>query len=228
VRQLAALLIILAAAACGGRTPATAASPLPSVSPFVRASPAVAGISGTWVLEQARSAGELQSPAIDTALKTPGIRGFSLRVAWSDIDGGTALLDAGLKVANAHHVAFSIRFMAGRWTPARVFAAGSPFYTVQGQKVPTPYNADGSPNRVFEKAYADELEALDGWCHQNAVHLLHLPWYGQEYAELNHGVEVRSQRGYSYQNWLRAHEDLVDIAARHMSPDLAVEFPLTG
>jgi hypothetical protein len=45
---------------------------------------------------------------------------------------------------------------------------------------------------------------------------------------LNHGKEVRSQVGYSYENWLRAHERLLDIGLKHAGKDLAIEFPFSG
>jgi hypothetical protein len=60
------------------------------------------------------------------------------------------------------------------------------------------------------------------------VRLLHLAWYGQDWAELNHGKEVRSQAGYSYANWLRAHERLLDIGLKHAGKDLAIELPFSG
>jgi hypothetical protein len=226
--HLAAVLLVLGltTAGCGaGHQPAAGPGP---AEPSATGGTGPDDSSGTWVLQEAQTTAEVDSPAVEMALATPVIRGYSLRVAWSDIDGNTALLDAGARTAAAHHVALSIRFMAGRWTPARVIADGSPYYTVGGRKVPTPFFPDGKPNSVFERAYSDELDALDAWCHAHGVHLLHLPWYGQNYAELNYGIEVRSQPGFTYQRWLEAHERLVDIAVKHMAPDLAVEYPLSG
>src|SRR5438132_3703016 len=88
----------------------------------------ISGVSGTWVLQQATNSSQVDNPAVEAALSTPHIRGYSLRVPWSAIDGSTSLLDKGLRVARAHGLAFSARFMAGRWTPARVYAAGAPAY----------------------------------------------------------------------------------------------------
>jgi hypothetical protein len=118
--------------------------------------------------------------------------------------------------------------MAGRWTPERVFDAGSPYYLVDGQKVPTPFTSAGGPNTVFENAYEGEVHSLVTWCRNNGVHLLHLPWYGQNFAELNNGREVRSAPGYTYAAWLGGHERLFDIALKVAGPDLAIEFPLSG
>ena len=58
--------------------------------------------------------------------------------------------------------------------------------------------------------------------------MLHLAWYGQEWAELNHGKEVRAVPGYRYDRWLVAHKRLLDIGLKHAGPNLAVEFPLSG
>jgi hypothetical protein len=147
------------------------------------------------------------------------------------VDGDFALLEAGLKIARDHQMNFSVRFMAGRHTPARVFAQGCRFYlTSRGtrEKVPTPFLEDGSPNLTFEKEYDTFVGKLAAWCRANQVRLLHLAWYGQEWAELNHGKEVRAAKGYSYANWLRAHTRLIDIGLKYAGKDLAVEFPFSG
>ena len=83
--------------------------------------------------------------------------------------------------------------MAGRYTPQAVFDAGSPSYNVDGQQIPTPFYPDGSPNTVFESFYEDEVAHLAAYCRSRGIHLLHLPWYGQNWAELNNGAEVRAQ-----------------------------------
>ena len=227
---------LLTACSLGGNTRNTVVgssspSPSPASSPTPTPTPALApGIGGTWVVQQALTSSDVDPPAVETALSTPGIRGYSLRVPWNALTT-TSLLDQGLATARRHNVAFSIRFMAGQWTPAAVFSAGSPSYTAAASganPVPTPFTAAGAPNAVFEAAYNSEVSALAAYCRANGVHLLHLPWYGLAYAELNHGNEVRSQPGYSYAAWLKAHEDLVDIAAKYAGADLQVEFPLTG
>ena len=60
------------------------------------------------------------------------------------------------------------------------------------------------------------------------MRLLHLAWYGQDWAELNHGKEVRAQPGYSYENWLKAHVRLLDIGLKSADESLAVELPFSG
>ncbi len=189
-------------------------------------------ICGTWVLQQASSEAELRrwfAGALGPALSTPHLRGFSLRVPWKAIDGDFTLLEAGLKIAREHQLDFSVRFMAGRHTPARVFdQAGSPFYLRGTEKVPAPFNADGSPNTAFEAEYEKLLAVLAKWCRANRVRLLHLAWYGQDWAELNHGKEVRALPGYSYEHWLAAHKRLLDLGLKYAGADLAVEFPFSG
>lgn len=197
-------------------------------------------ISGTWVLQQVSSRPELErlrTKIIAPALNTPHIRGFSLRVPWNAIDEDFSLLQDGLKIAREHRLAFSVRFMAGRHTPGHVFDRGCRFYLIKPrnavsnsrtEKVPVPFLADGSPNKVFEEEYDKLVAPLAKWCRDRDVRLLHLAWYGQHWAELNHGREVRALSGYSYENWLRAHIRLLDIALKYAGEDLAVELPFSG
>jgi hypothetical protein len=196
--------------------------------------PTVEAIAGTWVLQQVGSQAELERllpNVIAPALKTPQVRGFCLRVPWNAVDRDFALLDAGLKIANDRGLAFSVRFMAGRHTPARVFDKGCRYYLAGRsgmEKVPVPFLADGSPNTAFETEYDAFVARLAAWCRGHGVRLLHLAWYGQEWAELNHGKEVRAEAGYSYEAWLRAHTRLIDVGLKHAGPDLAVELPFSG
>ena len=187
-------------------------------------------VCGTWVLQQAGSIQELErnGPTISAALSTPRLRGFSLRVPWKAIDLDFALLDAGLALARRHKVPISVRFMAGRHTPARVFEAGSPFYLRGDEKVPVPFLPDGSPNTFFEAEYKRLVERLAVWCRKNGSPLLHLAWYGQDWAELNHGQEVRAAPGYRYEIWLRAHMRLLDIAFATADATLSTELPFSG
>jgi len=188
-------------------------------------------VCGTWALQQVssrRELGRLLPRGIAPALATPHLRGFSLRVPWKAVARDFSLLDAGREIARERKLAFSVRFMAGRHTPKAVFDAGCRHYLKRGEKVPAPFLADGSPNAVFEKAYEAFAARLAAWCRKNDVRLLHLAWYGQDWAELNHGREVRGLEGYSRENWLRAHKRLIDIGLKHADRTLAVEFPFSG
>ena len=195
-----------------------------------------ARICGTWALQQAGSVRELasfRSKWIDAALKTPHLRGFCLRVPWKAVDEDFALLEAGLKIARGRKLDYSVRFMAGRHTPARVFEKGCAFYTRKSrtgtvERVPAPFNPDGTPNTIFEKEYDAFVTRLAAWCREKDIHLLHLAWYGQEWAELNHGKEVRGLKGYSYDAWLTAHKRLIDIGLTHADDTMAVELPFSG
>jgi len=187
-------------------------------------------VSGTWVLQQVSSLQELEQarPTLGAALGTPALRGFSLRTPWRSIDADFALLDAGWALARKHNLSFAVRFMAGRHTPSRVFEAGSPFYLRGEEKVPVPFLPDGSPNTIFETEYKRFAGRLAQWCRAKSAPLLHLAWYGQDWAELNHGQEVRAAKGYRYENWLRAHMRLIDIALETADKTLATELPFSG
>ena len=186
------------------------------------------GLTGTWVLIQVTSAAQLnaQSQWISDALTDFPTRGLSLRVPWNAMSD--QILDAGKALADAAGKAFSIRFMAGRYTPQAVYDAGSPSYMANGNRIPTPFFSDGSPNTVFESFFETEVAHLAAYCRSHGVHLLHLPWYGLDWAELNNGTEVRAAPGYSQSAFILAHERLIDIALRYAGDDLAVEFPMSG
>jgi hypothetical protein len=203
-------------------------APSPSPSPSTGSGGGPGTLGGTWVLIQVQSAPSLsaQSDWISDALTDFDVRGLSVRVPWRSLN--TSILDTGKALADAAGRAYSIRFMAGRHTPEAVFSAGSPYYVVGGEKVPTPFNANGSPNTVFESFFEAQVAELASYCRSNGIHLLHLPWYGQDWAELNNGAEVRNQPGYSEAAFIQAHERLIDIALRYAGDDLAVEFPMSG
>jgi hypothetical protein len=198
--------------------------------PALALQPAKTAVSGTWVLQQAGSIQELEQlrPALDAALSTPHLRGLSLRTSWKALDSDFALLDAGRALARRHSLSFAVRFMAGRHTPAHVFEAGSPFYLRNGEKVPVPFLPDGAPNTFFEADYKQLVVRLASWCRSNSAPLLHLAWYGQDWAELNHGIDVRAAKGYSYENWLTAHLRLIDIAIATADRKLSTELPFSG
>lgn len=224
----------------------------PPGPPHRRVPPATANaaaLAGTWATQQVGghkvgygSAAEfdhLESRVIRPALRTPGVKGFSLRLPWFEIDRSYALVERGLALAREHQVEFSIRFMAGRYTPERLYEAGCRALVVDGNgsfndrpgaamKVPVPFNEDGSPNVIFEREYEKAVAKLAGWCRANGVRLLHLPWYGGLWDEVYHSREIRALPGYSYANWLEAHRRLLDLGLSQAGPSLAVEFPFSG
>jgi chitodextrinase len=214
-------------------TALVAGLPTLSPGPASAATPTTlsSAICGTWVLQQVSSATELNNykTQIDAALSLPGVVGLSVRFPWKSVDTDFTLLNTGLAMARAKGKAFSIRFMAGRHTPSRVISSGSPYYTLSsGEKVPSPFNSNGTPNTIFEGAYDEFVGRLAAWSRTNGVKLLHLSWYGQDWAELNNGVEVRGVPGYTQDNWTNSHKRLIDIGAKHSGSDLAVELPLSG
>lgn len=197
----------------------------------------VEAVTGIWVLQQVGSIEELKrlEPAIDDALANFDTVGFCLRYPWRAADKDFALLEEGRRIATKHGKVFSVRFMAGRHTPDRVFDDGCPHYRVRAwgqrtgtERVPSPVQPDGAFNAVFEKHYEAYVARLASWCRENGVRLLHLAWYGQDWAELNNGMEVRAEPGYTYDRWFDAHTRLIDIGLKHAGPDLAVEFPFSG
>ena len=153
-------------------------------------------VCGTWVLQQVNSREELDRLLPTTlvpALGTPAIRGFSMRVPWKAIDGDFALLDAGLAVARAGPGLLGP--VHGRASYPRPRLRGRlPSYLHRGERVPVPFLPDGPPNEVFEAEYERFVARLAAWCRAHGVRLLHLAWYGQDWAELNHGKEVRAGR----------------------------------
>jgi hypothetical protein len=187
---------------------------------------------GTWVLHQVSTATELsrQAAAIDNALALPGVVGFSMRVPWEALENDPTLLDKGLALAEARGKEFAIRFMAGRWTPDRVFAAGAYSFTSRaGDVIPTPFAPNGTPgNPVFEREFDKTVAWLAGWSRDHDVALLHVPWYGFLWAEIYNGDEIEALPGYSWASWLEGHRRLADIALSYSGPDLAIEFALSG
>jgi hypothetical protein len=189
-------------------------------------------VCGTWVLQQSMSAAQLRSTreAVSTALATPQVRGFSSRAPWNAIDTDLALFEEAYRLAQAAGKQLSIRFMAGRWTPARVFDAGAYFYVnTAGERVPKPFSDTGvAGNPVFEREFEKAVARLAAWARERDVRLLHLPWYGQKWAEIDNGDEIRAARGYSLESWIAGHERLIDIARRYAGPDLSMEFAMSG
>ena len=119
-------------------------------------------IRGTWVLQQVSSCEELerlQTTTVGAALKTPHIRGFCIRVPWHAIDRDFALIESALELAQAHHVDCSIRFMAGRHTPQRVFASPSRTKAVRTfGEVPFEDRFDHIPQRRLDDAVSNRRD----------------------------------------------------------------------
>ena len=192
-------------------------------------------VKGTWVLQQTDSVAQfdsLMAGYLGSALNEANIVGFSQRVPWNVIDGDFTLLQRGYDAATSRGLKYAPRFMAGRHTPARIFNApiNCPYYLKDGtnEKVPRPFKTDGTPNTVFEAQWDAFVEQLENWCRARNIRELHLSWYGQDWAELNHGAQVRALPGYTYQNWLNGHKRLIDRALAHADAYLAVEFPFSG
>ncbi|WP_243058099.1 hypothetical protein [Nocardioides sp. SR21] len=192
-------------------------------------------ICGTWVLYQVESVSQLRTlrTKIEDALALPGVVGFSVRFPWdaADMTGTqttTPLLDEAADIAADSGKALSIRFMAGAHTPQRVFDAGAASYLVNGNPAPLPWSNASGDHQVFLDAYRDYLAKLAAWSKAHDVRLLHLSWYGLDWAELNHGAEVRAAPGYSQSTWLTGHEQLIDVGAQFASKNLTVELPLSG
>lgn len=195
--------------------------------------------SGTWVLQQVPEAvggnpmADLKRlrPKIEAALALPGIVGLSIRFPWNqvDLDGTTTthqLLDLARTIAGTKQLA--IRFMAGRHTPKRVFDAGASRFTTGGKTAPLPWDDASGKVQVFLDAYDAYVGKLADWCRANDVHLLHGSWFALDWAELNHGKEVRAVAGYTQDKWMAGHKALINVLCSHRAPDLAVELPLSG
>lgn len=182
----------------------------------------------TWVLQQINDRDHLEqlAPRLRRAVADTDAVGISLRFPWDTLERDPTLLDRGRELTDR----FSVRFMAGQHTPAGALGAASYSITTrQGRRlVPCPFIYDGQTNAGFVEAWTRFAASLSGWCHDNDVDLLHLSWWAQEWAELNHGIEVRTQPGYSEHAWLEAHRALVNRGAALAGDHLTVELPLSG
>jgi hypothetical protein len=186
---------------------------------------------GTWVLQQVsdKSALERQAPAIDAALANSGVAGLSLRVPWTAIDADFGVLNRAAQLAKARGKQLSVRFMAGSSTPARVFNEGAYYYTAGTKKMPKPFSNTGvAGNPVFERNFQAVVTKLAAWSRANGVKVLHLPWYGYQWAEIYNGTDLQAAKGYSYDAWLKGHLKLLDMGLAVSGSDLTVEFALSG
>ena len=197
-----------------------------------------AAVKGVWILAgnsgtAIDSIEQLESlrRTLDPALAIEGVKGFSLRVTWNAIHRDLSLLEHGKRIADERGLAFSFRVLAGYRVPQQLFADGSPWYLdPEGRdlKIPAPFQPDGSPNEVFERHYTGMLRNVTTWARANGVRLVHCPWYGLSWAELNHHTAVRRASGYTYDRWLDAHTRLFDLALAFADERLAIELPMSG
>lgn len=192
-------------------------------------------IQGTWVLQQVGSVAELNRlrPQILAAAAWEGVVGISIRYPWNaaDLTGSqtsNALLDAIADLVEESGKAGSIRFMAGRHTPGRVFDAGAANLNFNGQRAPVPWDNTSGTVQVFLDHYRDYTGRLATWCREHGFPLLHGSWYALDWAELNHGKEIRAVSGYTQDRWLEGHRRLISTLASHRADDLAVELPMSG
>lgn len=216
---------------------ATESSPAPPPTGGGETDPAGNGslmppVCGTWVLQQVSSVSELDRarPQLEKALQTPGVLGLSIRTPWKSVDGDFAIFNRAQEVAQATGKPLSIRVMAGRHTPTRVFDAGAYFYVnAKGERIPKPFSDSGQPgNPVFEREYQQMVTQLATWSRANSVRLLHLPWYGHLWAEIDNGTEIQASQGYSNDAWTVGHLRLLDIGIAASNNNLSVEFPMSG
>jgi hypothetical protein len=223
------MLSVVLSASVVMAAPSSAGTPGPDPSVSTTVLPPVCG---TWALAPVNSARHLQhsAPTISTALRTPYVRGLSVRAPWHAVDADLSLFDAAYRQSRAAGKPISVRFMAGRHTPARVFAAGAHYYVDSaGDRVPVPFSRTGAPgNPVFEAAYDRAVARMAAWSRAHGARVLHLPWYGHKWAEIDNGREVTRARGYSYPAWLAGHKRLVDIGLRYAGTDLSIEFAMSG
>jgi hypothetical protein len=189
-------------------------------------------VCGTWVLQQASSVAELKRlrPNLMNALRTPGVRGLSVRVPWASIDRDFSVLEKAKRIARAAGKPLSVRFMAGRSTPARVFQEGAHYYVnSRGEKIPQPFSNTGrAGNPVFEREYEQLVARLASWSRHHNVSLLHLSWYSHMWAEIDNGPQLQNARGYSLDAWKSGHLRLLDIGLSYARDGLSVEFPMSG
>ena len=140
------------------------------------------------------------------------------------------MLDKGLAVAKKQGKQFSVRFVAGRYTPKRVFDDGAYSYVNKAkERIPEPFSPTGAAgNPVFERAYAAAVDKIASWSRAHGVGLMHVPWCGFQWGEIYNGSEIESRPGYSWAAWLEGHKRLAKIALDRTDSTLAAEFALSG
>ena len=221
----------------GNGTPSSSATPVPVPDPQRR----------VWMVQQITNGlTELNaiSSQVNSALSQPGCFGFCIRVPWDGIyDGDYTILDRAKELADDNGKVLSVRFMAGRWTPAAVKNAGPifntgasswPWQTGNGDVAPAPFDVEsGAINQSFIEDLVAEVELIVDWYRENGLTLLHLPWFGYEWAELYYGPEFNSDYGGTAFDervkWLEAHQALITAVKERVDlTGLYLEWPLSG
>ena len=210
---------------------------------------------GTWVLKEAATTTQLTNVTntIKQGLSYQNMRGLSFRTNWSSIDSGGVFNPAIFNQAKSIVAVYpsqdyTIRVIAGSKSPARLFAqSGMHYYlrdadnnlangdqedALKSPKVPLPYNPSSTgfePNLAFEAEYTKLVDSLVAYAQANNIKLIHMPWYGRDWAELNYHDEMLDD-GLTIEKWLSGHKRLADIVYERVKnyPDLSVEFPLSG
>ncbi len=208
---------------------------------------------GTWVLQKVDSATQLSnvSAAIKHGLDYNNMCGLSIRSNWSSVDNNgsfnSAIFDGGKTIIGGYPTqSYSIRVIAGSKSPTRLFAMSDMYWyredkdnnqnngdQADGNQVPLPYEPNSTtfaPNAGFEREYTKLVDNLVNYAAANNIKLIHLPWFGRDWAELNYHYELWNEPNFSDDKWLQGHKRLADIVYNKVKdyPDISVEFPLSG
>lgn len=180
----------------------------------------------------------LDNSQVTTALTTPDVTGFCVRVGLVDLydsSGNFAsdLLDYAKAKADANGLKFAFRIMAGRYTPPRVFdTLGARSYVdsrVTPLRSPVPFNTDGTQETIFGPWLIAAIQnELSSWATTNGASILHGSWYACQFSEVNLDDEMSQLQGYNYNTWLAAHNAITDAMGSVMTLETAVEVPLSG
>ncbi len=201
----------------------------------------VSRFCGTWLLQQVDSAPSANlTNNIKHGLDYQDMRGLSLRTNWKTIDNNGALnpavLDAGKSIiAGYPGQSYSIRVIAGSKSPDRLFSQPDMYlyHKDDGKPVPLPYNPNSAtfaPNTGFEREYTKLVDNIINYAAANNIKLVHMPWYGRDWAEINYHPELWDEPNFTPDKWVEGHKRLADIVYNKVKnyPDISVEFPASG
>lgn len=207
---------------------------------------------GTWLLQQVDGTPSATlTNNIKHGLDYQDMRGLSLRTNWKTVDNNGALnsavLDAGKNiVAGYPGQSYSIRVIAGSKSPTRLFTQPDMYWyredkdnntdngdQADGAQVPLPYNPNSAtfaPNTGFEREYTKLVDNIINYAAANNIKLVHMPWYGRDWAEINYHPELWNEPNFSKDKWVEGHKRLTDIVYNKVKdyPDISVEFPASG